>query len=428
MKAPLHFHAWLLVATCFVSALSVTAQAADGVPPVALASSADAAIVKRVFANWTARQERTRSFHVEWNARVVRTLRRSSSVEELRRAFWVEGGDRFRLEFWRVSGKKINWDHMARGQRTWMGTAAMILEWPYDPAAAPQGAVGKDTIQEVLNDLERTALALVFRPSQLMDVQASQFRLVTEHAIVDGLHCVKLQRPQPGSALVEHCWVDPARDDVPILWEKTLRGELMWRVAIQYRLSRDHNLGWVPDRWTCQDDGAQLHVLQCTVTKLSVNESFPPKTFQLDFPPGTLVFDERSHAQFVVATNGSRAPAPQFDFVHSGPLRRALDVRPNIDFGTQPFRKAIDFVKDLKAPIEIDESAFRRAGIDPSFEVHCCDIEDLTATELLRWIAAQSPKPIALVERDGKLVLKPVTSAKETSPGSDRRTGFKSVP
>ena len=120
--------------------------------------------------------------------------------------------------------------------------------------------------------------------------------------------------------------------------------------------------------------------------------------------PGTLVFDQ-SVAR-AVRYRHEWFPGPRrlkFDFVHSGPLRGAHWMCvPILTSGLQPFREAIDFVKDLKAPIEIDKSAFRRAGIDPSFEVHCCDIEDLTATELLRWIAAQSPKPIALVERDGK--------------------------
>ena len=62
------------------------APAADSVPSVVPESPADAAIVKRIYANWKARQDRTKSFHVEWNASVVQTLLRARSVAELRRA------------------------------------------------------------------------------------------------------------------------------------------------------------------------------------------------------------------------------------------------------------------------------------------------------------------------------------------------------
>ena len=198
----------------------------------------------------------------------------------------------------------------------------------------------------------------------------------------------------------------------------------MWRVAIQYHPS--HDLGWVPDRWTCQNR-TELFVLQCTVTKLSVNESFPPKTFQLDFPPGTLLFDEALHAQLLIAAKGTRTPAP-IRFRALGVLQRALDVCPNVLTNAQPFADAIDFVtQDPKVPVEVDKTAFRLAGIDPNFEVHC-DIEGLTAMELIRWMAAQCPQPIALVERDGKLILKPLIGAKVTSPDTSPRLPLKNAP
>ena len=282
MKAPLHFHAWLLVAACFVSALSVTAQAADGVP--APASSADAAIVKRIFGNWKAREERTRSFHVEWNTRVVQTLRRSSSVEELRRAFWVEGGDRFRLEFWRRLRKENQLgphgpraahmdghrrDDSGMAIRSRRGSAGSCRE-RHDPGGSQRpGAHGtRPRVPPVATD-GRAGLPVPPRDRACHRRRPALCQAPATAARV-GL----------GRALLGRS----GRDDVPILWEKTLQGETMWRVAIQYRLSRDHNLGWVPERWTCQNDGAQLHVLQCTVTKLSVNESLPTENVPTRFP------------------------------------------------------------------------------------------------------------------------------------------------
>ena len=259
----------------------------------------------------------------------------------------------------------------------------------------------------------------------LLGLKAYRFRVVTDRALVESVHCVKLERSLRRPGVLEHAWVDPDREDVPILFERILPRRRIWRVAIQYRPSP--GIGWVPERWTCQNE-ADTPVLSCTATKLSVNESFPPKTFRLEFPPGTLVFDETSHAQFLIATNGSRAPAPQFDFIRSGGLRRALDVSPRYLLDPLPFSDWIGFVSHaLNVPIEIDKAAFRLAAIDPNFEVHS-DIEGLTAMELIRWMAAQSPKPIALFEQDGKLVLKPLIGAKATPTANPPRSSLKNTP
>jgi hypothetical protein len=431
----LHFRALILVTACLVSVVSSKATAFDSVPPFMPDSPADAAIVNRVFANWKARQERAKSFHVEWNTRVVQKSRRKPTVEEFRRAFWVDGDDRFRVEFSGVSKGQFNWDRMPRGERTWNGADNRILEWPHDPAAPPLGVVRQATLRDDL-DPEHAALFLAFRPFlRLMHLRAAWLHVVTEHAIVDGVHCVKLERGPPRdlfrngarnwTSVAEHCWVDPARDDVPILFEKTVGGALQWSVAIQYRPSRE--VGWVPERWTCQYQFPTFEA-QCTATTLSVNDSLPPKTFQLDFPPGTLVLDKLSHAPFLVAHDGSRSPAPPFDFVRSPKFQRALAGGANCTIDTEPFGDAISFISQVTTvPIEIDKAAFRSAGIDPNFDVHC-DIERLTGMEILRWLAAQCPKPIVVVERDGKLVLKPLVGAKANSPGTVPRLPLKNAP
>jgi hypothetical protein len=97
-------------------------------------------------------------------------------------------------------------------------------------------------------------------------------------------------------------------------------------------------------------------------------------------------------------------------------------------FDPQPLKEAVDFLsRNFQIPLEIDERAFQDAGINSNVEVQC-DVDGLTVLEKIRWLTAQCPKPITLVERNEKLVLKPATGAKESSPGSDRRPGFKSVP
>ena len=304
------------------------------------------------------------------------------------------------------------------------------MEWLHNHAAPPQGVVRQGKWRDD-PDAEQAALFLAFRPlHRLMGLRMARLRVVTEHAIVDGVHCVKLERSLPrvivdGSPVAEHVWVDPARDDVPILFEKTLRE----RSCGVSRSSIGHptKVGWVPERWTCQYQIDTL-IAHCTVTKLTVNEPLPPKTFQLDFPPGTLVFDEPSHGRSSSLSTESRAPPPPFDFIRSATMRHALDHLANFTIEPEPFGDAIGFASLVfQVPIEIDRAAFQLAGIDPKFEVHC-DVQGLRAMEILRWISAQCPKPITLVEQNGKLVLKPLIGTSATSPGTPPRLPLKHAP
>lgn len=422
----LHFRTWLLVTACFVSAVSAKAPADDRVPPFVPASPADAAIVNRVFANWKARQERTKSFHVEWTTCLVWKLRSRSPDQTLRCALWVDGDDRFRMERSLVGSGKNSWDHIVRGQSTWNGTTNMILEWLREPTDAPQGAVRHDKSPRTLDDLECKALLVAFRPLHgSIGSQASQFRIVTQHAIVDGVHCVKLERLRPGDAAVEHCWVDSARDDLPLLWESTLHGSLWWRVAIQYRRSVESV--WLPKHWTCHYQSLPL-ALECEVTKLAVNERLPEQIFRIDFPAGTLVFDETTGRQYLISADGSRTPARPFESVQSPRLRRVLEKPSDSLFDPLPLKEAVDFLSQhFQIPVSIDERAFRDAGISPNLEVQC-DVAGFTVMEAIRWLTAQCPKPIALVEQNGKLVLKPLIGTSATSPGTPPRLPLKNAP
>ena len=149
----------------------------------------------------------------------------------------------------------------------------MILEWLHEPTDAPQGVVRQDTSRWILADPEFKALLFVFRPlHRLIGAQASQFRVVTQNAIVDGVHCVKLERLRPKTAVVEHCWLNTAREDLPLLWEGTLHGSLLWRVAIQY--GDPIFQGWVPDHWTCHYQSLPL-TLRCKSTGSTLNQGMP---------------------------------------------------------------------------------------------------------------------------------------------------------
>jgi hypothetical protein len=387
-------------------------------------TAADADVLKRIFANWQARQDLAKSFHVEWKTRVARKSRRSTSVQNLHRELWVQGNNRFRLERSLVGVAKYPWDHRVRDQRTWNGTTNSVLEWLHAPSDAPQGAILEDKETRGFDAFECDAPLFTLRALHpLIGWQAAQFHVVTRNAIVDGLHCLKLQRSIQGA--VEACWVDPNRDDLVVLWEQTLHGKLSRRVAIHYQQALQFD--WLPDRWTCHYQSETV-ALECAVTKFVVNERLPETIFQIDFPPATLVFDASTRKQFLVAADGSRAPAFPFDSVSAPALRQVLDAVADFTLEPEPLEDAVEFIHlHLKIPIAIDKAAFAAAGMNPKSEVQC-DIDRLTVREQLRWLTAQLPKPIRLEDRNGTLVLTPVLPKKGTSPGDQRKSAARPIP
>ena len=278
----------------------------------------------------------------------------------------------------------------------------------------------------VPDEIECVPLYLAFRPSRLLiDPKDPQFRIVTRNAILDNVHCVKIQRYGPAP---ETCWVDPNRDDVILLREQIFCGTRGWRLSIEYQGSPQ--MGWLPSRWTChsltEEYFGEKTELQCQATTSAVNERLPQGLFKIDFPPRTLVFDVAAHRQYVIAADGSQTPAPPFDSVTSPAVRSALDADQNTRFRPQPFKDALDYLRnDAKLRVEFDDRAFRKAGLSIEQTECQCDIDGLSMREKLRWLSAQFPKPIRLVEKDGKLVFTPDANSTPSSPDNHGSTKTK---
>ena len=60
-------------------------------------TATDDELLKRILANWRARQDRTKSFRYAWNTRSVIKGGRRTLVQDLRRALWIAGDNRFRF-------------------------------------------------------------------------------------------------------------------------------------------------------------------------------------------------------------------------------------------------------------------------------------------------------------------------------------------
>ena len=124
----------------------------------------DEEILKRILANWRARQDRIRSFHFEWNSRLVQKAGRRTLTRDLRRALWVAGNDRFRFKRALVGKGDNFWDGHARDQRAYDGSASSFLEWLREPSDPPQGASRPDQEMRIPDEIECVPLSLPSGP------------------------------------------------------------------------------------------------------------------------------------------------------------------------------------------------------------------------------------------------------------------------
>lgn len=73
-------------------------------------------------------------------------------------------------------------------------------------------------------------------------------------------------------------------------------------------LWKQHNGLWLPDSWETVwtfDDGTPRHTIKATVERIRLNEPIPDSEFDLTFPPGVKVLDERTNSSYLVREDGS---------------------------------------------------------------------------------------------------------------------------
>ena len=84
------------------------------------------------------------------------------------------------------------------------------------------------------------------------------------------------------------------------------KGHITDQTDVEYR---PHEVaGWVPSAWVFNKYSAAGNTLKTTrveVVELRVNEPQPPELFDIQFPPGTEVHDNKNNKLYIVKSDGS---------------------------------------------------------------------------------------------------------------------------
>jgi hypothetical protein len=284
-------------------------------------AAAELAVRKRILANWQARQDRVKSFYVAWKTGPDDHLPQGAraSLPGIHQV-WVASDGRFREEF----SNFLFGDPLAVGRqeevfdghsvcRRWLalklvGADGTLRDVPVGWFPSGTIAAPRDLDDRRIGD---SAVSLSFRPlqSQYGDWTLENSRVTSQNAIVGRQHYIRIAKSNTKSKVTEACWVDPARDDLVIHFQREFSdGSEEW-TSFEYKQDPRH--GWMLTRWQGESrdvdlDRQRKSTADGRVREYKINVDFPPERFQFKFPAGTFVFDSLSKRDYFVRRDGSQ--------------------------------------------------------------------------------------------------------------------------
>ena len=161
----------------------------------------------------------------------------------------------------------------------------------WEGAEHPQGQISNSGYQQGMTMLKPLFMAIRMGSSRLGSVDPEDFAATGRAGVIDGASCQVLRDTKKPREI----WVDGARGFCVRRYVIKQRetGEIVVQLDISY--SEDETIGWMPTRWKLASflAGKLRHQVDVTVSEYSLNEPIPAGTFDLQFAPGTFVFDTR---------------------------------------------------------------------------------------------------------------------------------------
>jgi hypothetical protein len=368
----------------------------------------------RILANWKAREESTRSLYFSWESRrfvgqaavdrdkgktVQQQAERSSEF-----TMWAARPYRFRLDRAPlVASAPIATTFAGKTRTVTAGLTELSVQEPANAEGLPVATISARRDQSPL-PTATGALTLTFHPPDaFLNSRSQAFRVTSEDALVNALHCVEIQKSNERGNVIEKSWVDPARDDVVVAYELWFPPkERRSTISIEYQQDRVH--GWVPARWTDSSAGERREE---TVTKYAINEPIPAETFSLKLAPGTLVFDQGTREQYRVAKDGSKSDVVNAGSLPSLRILEALASKSDFKIEPQSLKDAVDFIgARYQIPIVPNQKELAEGGIDLSREVQF-PRQGIALADLLKSLLAQGQKPAGFCIEDEVLKISP---------------------
>ena len=126
-------------------------------------------------------------------------------------------------------------------------------------------------------------------------------RIVNRDAIFNGHLCLILESA-PNGPVTNRYWVDTARDGLILKHVQIASGRTTSELEINYENHEQH--GWVPSNWHANFLNGRSQV-DAEVVDFTINGPMTANTFEIDYPAGTVVFDQDRGEQRRILTDGT---------------------------------------------------------------------------------------------------------------------------
>jgi len=387
--------------------------ASDPVPAAKTPAASDSPVLKRILASWREREERMRSFYFAWDTKWIPPKKSGKDIRvQGRTEIWMDAE-------WRYAAAK-SWPKRPENNSAAPGTQQTVFvpSWQHTfdgvsnrtfDVIMGTGRVYKADPGIELGRMAVGPLLLSLRPFSHGGSEPKRFRVITENAIVENRHCVKLERTQEGT--VEAFWIDPSRDDVIVGWDRRNPTSRATYVAIEYQ--RDREYGWVPRSWT--ETYYQLPEqsrIERTVVKWEINQPLAAERFSTTFPPGSTVLDEKTLEEYLIAEDGSKTRVKKIDSPESLKIYEILGQVVDFQIDQEPLSDALEFIAQrYQIKVTFDAQAVHDKLIDPTIDVKL-PVSGIKLRSCLNLVLEQSRKPLAYEIRNGALIIVPAARAK----------------
>lgn len=285
---------------------AVFLAAAFGAPRVSADEGAAPPVtVEQIVGAWNARSDGIRSLRFSFTDTSVH-VRKNVSV--VRNHELVVDGSRYRHEWrgenWVLPEVRVRAEHQLS---LFNGTDAFSLIEPEEhnnqgyPAG---GALTPGEADDYRSEAHSNAVWPVFhtfrsRQPWFLPLKLSAWRINPQRGTIRGRTCVILDEIDPGgSGILYRLWVDPERNFIAL--RKEMGSETHVNSLLDVEYIEDSPGDWVPHHWTDQYYGRDesgkpvlVDTSDYNVTDYALNGDIDDKLFEFEFPPGTVVKDQR---------------------------------------------------------------------------------------------------------------------------------------
>jgi hypothetical protein len=141
---------------------------------------------------------------------------------------------------------------------------------------------------------------------ELRSYDIERMTITGRQDVIGGRPCLQLLY-KGGSDYSRHFWVDADRGFVITRYLYTEKGKIHQKIDVRYK--PDPVAGWCPEGWdidTFKRDGPLNRSQRGIVTEGELNGVIPARQFDIDYPYGSIVIDERKRFHYVVQEGGRK--------------------------------------------------------------------------------------------------------------------------